>query len=145
MKTQPNNNRSERGSQMVETSLILIVFLMMLIGTIDFGQVLYFHQSLVERARAAARYGAINPTDTTGIQNMAVYNVASYSGSAPSAMLPGMTTSMVNVQDLGNNSNEARIMVTISGYPINFISPYIAQQFNNRPVIVCLTAENQLP
>jgi len=54
---------SERGSQMVETSLILLTFLLMLIGTIDFGQVLYFHQSLVERARAAARYGAINPTD----------------------------------------------------------------------------------
>ena len=59
---------------MVETSLVLLTFLMLLIGIIDFGQVLYFHQSLVERARAAARYGAINPTDTTGIQNVAVYN-----------------------------------------------------------------------
>ncbi|MCU1339853.1 MAG: TadE family protein [Bryobacterales bacterium] len=129
---------------MVETSLILLVFLMMLIGTIDFGQVLYFHQSLVERARAAARYGAINPTDTTGIKNMAVYNVATY-GTAPPAVLPGMTTSMVGVQDLGINTPEARIMVTISGYPINFISPYIAQQFNNRPVIVTLSAESQVP
>jgi Flp pilus assembly protein TadG len=129
---------------MVETSLILIVFLMMLIGTIDFGQVLYFHQSLVERARAAARYGAIHPTDTTGIQNMAVYNVASTAGS-PTAVLPAMTTGMVSVQNLNANTPEARIMVTISGYPINFISPYIAQQFNNRPVIVCLTAENQVP
>jgi len=52
---------------------------------------------------------------------------------------------MVAVQNLGANTNDARIQVTISGYPINFISPYIAQQFNNRPVIVCLTAENQLP
>jgi hypothetical protein len=129
---------------MVETSLMLLTFLMILIGTIDFGQVLYFHQSLVERARAAARYGAIHPTDTTGIQNMAVYGMASPGGS-PVAVLPGMTTSMVSVQDLSANTPEARLMVTISGYPINFISPYIAQQFNNRPVIVCLTAENQVP
>jgi Flp pilus assembly protein TadG len=129
---------------MVETALILIVFLMMLIGIIDFGQVLYFHQSLVERARAAARYGAINPTDSAGIQNMAVYNVATTTGS-PIAVMPGLTTAMVNVQDLSVNTPEARIMVTISGYPINFISPYIAKQFNNIPVIVCLSAENQVP
>ena len=53
---------SERGQSFVETGLVLLIFLMLLIGIIDFGQVLYFHQSLVERARAAARYGAINPT-----------------------------------------------------------------------------------
>ena len=146
MKTQPGRRKThrERGSGMVETSLVLLTFLMLLIGIIDFGQVLYFHQSLVERARAAARYGAINPTDITGIQNVAVYGMDSPGGS-PVAVLPNMTTSMVNVQDLGNNTPEARIMVTISGYPINFISPYIARQFNNRPVIVCLTAENQVP
>jgi Flp pilus assembly protein TadG len=129
---------------MVETALLLLVFLTTLVGILDFGQVLYFHQSLVERARAAARYGAIHPTDTTGIQNVAVYNSATVTGT-PVAVLPGMTTAMVNVQDLGNNTPAARVMVTISGYPINFISPYIAQQFNNRPVIVSMTAESQVP
>jgi Flp pilus assembly protein TadG len=144
MRTQltKRNTRSQRGSGMVETALILLTFLMMLIGTIDFGQVLYFHQSLVERARAAARYGAINPTDSTGIKNVALYN-STTAGTTP--LLPGLTAAMVSVQDLGINSPEARVMVTISGYPINFISPYIAQQFNNRPVIVCMSAESQLP
>jgi Flp pilus assembly protein TadG len=127
---------------MVETSLILLTFIMMLIGVIDFGQVLYFHQSLVERARAAARYGAIHPTDTAAIQNVAVYNATTV---VPPSVLPGMTTAMVNVQDLNPNTPQARVMVTISGYPINFISPYIAKQFNNRPVIVSITAENQVP
>ena len=135
---------------MVETALLLLVFLTTLIGILDFGQVLYFHQSLVERARAAARYGAVcygftpTPCTATDIQNVAVYNSATISGS-PVAVLPGLTTSMVNVQDLGNNTPAARVMVTISGYPINFISPYIAQQFNNRPVIVSITAEPQVP
>ena len=129
---------------MVETALILLTFILMLIGTIDFGQVIYFHQSLVERARAAARYGAINPTDTTGIQNIAVYNTATTSGS-PTPVLPGLTTAMVTPSNTGANTPEARIMVTISGYPINFISPYIAKQFNNRPVIVSMSAESQVP
>jgi hypothetical protein len=129
---------------MVETALILLTFILMLIGTIDFGQVIYFHQSLVERARAAARYGAINPTDTTGIQNIAVYNAASPPGT-PTPVLPGLTTAMVTLSNTGANTPEARIMVTISGYPINFISPYIARQFNNRPVIVSMSAESQVP
>jgi Flp pilus assembly protein TadG len=129
---------------MVETALILLTFILILIGTIDFGQVIYFHQSLVERARAAARYGAINPTDTTGIKNIAVYNSATVP-SPPTAVLPYMTTAMVGVQDLGANTPEARIQVTISTYPINFISPYIARQFNNRPVIVSMSAESQVP
>ena len=139
-----SKKHSERGSSMVETSLILLTFILMLVGTIDFGQVIYFHQSLVERARAAARYGAVNPTDTTGIKNMAVYNNANPPGS-PTPVLPAMTTSMVDVQDLSANTPEARIQVTISSYPINFISPYIAKQFNNRPVIVSISAETQVP
>ena len=132
---------SERGQSMVETALILLVYLMILIGIIDFGQVLYFHQSLVERARAAARYGAIHPTDTTGIQNMAVYNVSTYSGGAPPAILGGMTTSMVDVQNPDVNTVAARVVVTISGYPIVFISPYIAKTFNNRAIMVSMSAE----
>ena len=129
---------------MVETSLILLTFLLMLIGTIDFGQVLYFHQSLVERARAAARYGAVHPTDTTAIKNVAVYNNANPPGT-PSAILPGMTVGMVDVQNLGADTPEARVEVTITGYTINFLSPYIAQSFNNRPVKVSITAEPQVP
>jgi Flp pilus assembly protein TadG len=131
---------SERGQSMVETALILLVYLMILIGIIDFGQVLYFHQSLVERARAAARYGAINPTDTTGIKNVAVYNMATITGS-PAPILGGMTTSMVDVQNPDVNTAAARVVVTISGYPINFISPYIAKSFNNRAIMVAMSAE----
>lgn len=139
-------NHSERGQSFVETGLVLIIFLMLLIGIVDFGQVLYFHQSLVERARAAARYGAINPTDTTGIQKMAVYN----SATAPSgsvAVLNGLTTAMVNVQNPDVNTSAARVVVTISNYPISFISPYIARTFTNRPVMVAMSSEggNQVP
>jgi Flp pilus assembly protein TadG len=142
----PSKRNSQRGSNLVETSLILLTFLTMLIGVIDFGQVLYFHQSLVERARAAARYGAVClPTcSTTNVQNVAVYNNSSPSGT-PVAILPGMTTSMVNVQNLNANTADAQVVVTISNYPINFISPYIARQFNNRPVTVAMSAESEVP
>jgi predicted permease len=75
---------------------------------------------------------------------MAVYNSPTLPSPAV-AVLPGLTTAMVTPSNTGANTPEARVMVTISGYPINFISPYIAQQFNNRPVIVSSTAESQVP
>jgi Flp pilus assembly protein TadG len=140
---QPRKKRqTERGSTLVESVLILLTFLLVLIGTVDFGQVIYFHQALVERARVAARYGAIHPTDTTGIQNMAVYNTSD--GSTPK-VLPDLTTGMVNVQNPDVNTSAARVVVTISAYPIHFMSPYIAQTFNSLPIQTTISSETQMP
>jgi Flp pilus assembly protein TadG len=137
-------NRAERGSTMVESALTLLTFFLMLIGAIDFGQVMYFHQSLVERARTAVRYGVINPTNTDGIKNMAVYNSVTVTGTPP-AVLPNLTKAMVDVQNPDANTPNARVVVTISGYPINFLSPYIAQSFNNLAVTVSMSSETQVP
>jgi len=127
---------------MVESALVLLTFFVMLIGTVDFGQVLFFHQSLVERARTAVRYGVTNPTDVNGIKNMAVYNTVT---GAPPAVLPNLTTAMVNVTNPDANTSNARVVVTISGYPINFLSPYITQSFNNLAVTVAMSSETQVP
>jgi Flp pilus assembly protein TadG len=136
--------RNERGSALLESALVLLTFVLMLIGTVDFGQVIYFHQSLVERARAAARYGAVHPTDTTGIKNMAVYNSATTT-ELSTRVLPNLTTSMVDVRNPDINTTSARVVVTITGYPINFFSPYIAQTFNNRAIQVAMPSETQVP
>ena len=117
---------------------------MMVIGVIDFGQVLYLHQSLVERARSAARYGAINPTNSAGIQNMAVYNTATVAN-GQTAMLAGLTTAMVNVQNADINTPNARVVVTISGFPMQFFTPGLARAFTGRNVVVAMTAESQVP
>ena len=137
-------NRLERGSAMVESALVLLTFFVLLIGTVDFGQVIYFHQSLVERARTAVRYGVTNPTNTAGIQNMAVYNTVTVTGT-PAAVLPNLTTAMVNVQNPDINTSSARLVVTISGYPINFLSPYITRSFSNLAVTVAMSSETQVP
>ena len=83
MKT-ANRNKRERGSAaIVEGSLILLVLLSMLVAIVDFGQFLFIHQTLTERAREAVRYGIVNnPTDTTSIQNVVLYGQAS-GGSVP--------------------------------------------------------------
>ena len=54
-------------------------------------------------------------------------------------------TQMIDVQNLGINSTEARVIVSISGYTINFLSPYIAGSFTNQPIVVAVTSETQVP
>ena len=133
-------SKRERGQAMLESGLVMLIFLSFLIGTLDFGQFLFFHQSLVERARAAARYGAINPTDSTGTTNVAVYNMAApASGASP--ILGGLTTAMVSVVSSDPSTPEARITVTITGYPFTFLSPYIGGSHTVRPVVATMASE----
>lgn len=121
-----------RGSAMVETSLVLIVFLMMLIGIADIGQMLFLHVSLVERVREGLRYGVIT-YDTTAIQNIVLYGTASPpDGATPSFNL---TASMVNVSRMDAKTPEDRIVITLSNYPIQWFSPYIATKTTGKPIV----------
>jgi len=57
MSISSSRRRTSKGGAFVEMALIYLVFLIMLIGAFDFGQFLFVHQALVERARFAARRG----------------------------------------------------------------------------------------
>ena len=122
---------------MVELALIFIVFFCMLVGAFDFGQFLFIHQALVERARWAARWGMINANATTSqIQNMVMYGQTT----AGTSGYFGLTSSMVTVTASDSNTWNWRISVLISNYPYQMFSPYIAGTYNgpNINVIVPL-------
>ena len=53
----PRRKIGSSGHVMIEAAFIFVVFFSMLIGAFDFGQFLFVHQALVERARMAARWG----------------------------------------------------------------------------------------
>ena len=139
---------NRRGQSLLENALVLIVLATFLVGILDFGQFLYFHQSLAERARAAARYGAVNPTDKTGIQNVAVYNdpIGAASGAAP--LLPNLTIAMIAVCLPGEVSctdpgqgPDSRVTVTISRYQMASYNLVIPRSFTNKPITVSLPSE----
>ena len=142
------NRWNRRGQALVESSLVLLVVLAFLIGTLDFGQFLYFHQSLSERARAAARYGAVNPTDTTGIQNVAVYNDPAGTSNGATPLIPNFTTAMVAVCLPGDGTcsdsstgPDWRVTVTISGYQMITFNLLLPSSFTNKPITVSLPSE----
>jgi len=128
-------SRRTRGHVIVETAFVFIAFAMMMIGIFDFGQFLFVHQALVERARYAARWGAINdPTDSTSIVNMVLYNQSS----APSGSSTyfNLTSSNVSVTNPGSGTNDYRLNVQISGYSYTVLSPYIGGVFTGIPITV---------
>jgi len=129
------SRKKQRGQAFIESALIMLIFVPVLVGIADFGQVIYFHASLTERARAAARYGAVHTyTDGSAIQNVAVYNDPS-PATGTAGLVPYLTTSLVTatLNDAGTDS--ARITVTITNYPFNFISGFMSQSTWYKTVI----------
>lgn len=116
----PNGRR--RGSALVETGLTLTAFMFMLIGIADFGQFLFVHQALVERARYSARWGALSdPSNVAAIQNMVVYNQTTAIGNG----YLGLTASNVNVTNPGAGTDDSRVAISIHDYSYTVLSPYI--------------------
>ncbi len=128
--------RTSKGSVIVEAALVFMAFITMLIGIFDFGQFLFIHQALVERARYAARWGAINdPTDSTSITNMVLY----YQSTTPANGTPSyfnIASSNVSVTNPNSGTNNYRLNITISGYTYTVLSPYIGGTYTGPPITV---------
>ena len=135
-----DTRRSERGQTLVEGALALTVFFSLLFGVIDCGLVLVRHQSLVERVRAAVRWGVVRPWDGTGeqIANLILYDRPA--GSPVSGGYLGLTRE--NVQVRYRPASPARpddkmLSVSIVNFHYQFLSPWITQIFiNPRPVLI---------
>ena len=143
MDTNIKNNRERRGAKslrkksggsvIVETALIFLVFACLLLGAFDFGQFLFVHQALVERARYAARWGAItDPTDSASITNMVLYNSPTGSGTG----YFNLTIDNVFVTNPGAGTDNYVLNVKLSGYQYTRVSPYIAGSYTGPQINV---------
>jgi Flp pilus assembly protein TadG len=122
------SRQRQRGQMFVESGLVMLIFLPVLIGVMDFGQFLYLHLSLTERTRAAAHYGAITTyTDGTAIVNVAIYNDPAGSANGATPLLPNLQSAdstkngYVSATLTSPGTDDARIRVTIANYPYSFL------------------------
>src|SRR5229473_7861824 len=121
------SRQNQRGQMFVESGLIMLIFLPVLIGIMDFGQFLYLHLSLTERTRAAAHYGAVNTFVAADVANVAIYNDPAGAANGATPLLPNLQTTSstgegyvtASLTDAG--TDDARIRVTITNYPYNFL------------------------
>src|SRR5262249_9585186 len=118
-----------RGQALIETSLTILIFVPVLIGILDFGQFLYFHQSLTDRVRAGARYGAVHTFNATKIANYVLYNDDTGTTNGATALLPNIndpaatpdtTIGSISATLSGSGTDDARVTVSITNYPFQF-------------------------
>jgi len=133
--------KGQKGQTLLESSLVLTTLLLMLIGIVDFGQFLFFHQVLTDRARAGARYAAVNPYDATSIQNVVVYNSPIAPSGSPTGLF-GLTPSNVTVTPTPSTGAPDYVQVKISGFPIHLISPFLTKSYTPRNIIATRQTEN---
>ncbi len=121
-----------RGSNLVESALILLLFIVLLVGIMDLAQILFFQHFLTERAQTGAHYAALHANDLTAVRNMVIYN----SPAAPEgggAGLFGLTTSMVTVTRYDTATEDDRVEVSIAGYPFTAVSPWLPHSLDPGP------------
>lgn len=145
-------SRSQRGQALVEAVLTLTAFVVIFVGMIEIGEILYIHQTLVERTRSAVRWGAVNPWDSTNSPTK-IANVVLYGTPTPgddSTPIFGLSSSNVSVaRPQPDYSAADRIVVSVGGYSLTFFSSAIAQLSgsNSQPSgqFTGLTIQESLP
>jgi hypothetical protein len=131
---------SRRGSTLVEGAIVLLVFVVVFVGILDMGQVLFFHQFLNDRVRAGARYAVVHSYNTTAIQNVVSYNSPNVpNGGSP---LFGLSPSMVQVNHYDIGTPTERVKVSISTYTMHFLSPWLMASFTPGPFTAVMPIES---
>jgi hypothetical protein len=131
----------QKGQALVEGTLVLLVFFVLLFGVVDVGQVLVAHQSLVERVRAAVRWGVVRPWDGTGeqIANLILYDQPEEPRASRGGYF-GLTRADVQVRyqpRLPARPDDETLSVAVVNYHYRFISPWLPEGFvNPRPVMI---------
>ncbi len=136
--------KNERGQTLVEAALVLFVFLSLILGVTDCAQVLFAHQSLVERVRSAARWGSVH--DWQGpdpIVNLVLYGQIQEPARAQSGFL-GMTPANVRVTyrpATPDRPDDQTLSVAIVNFQSHLYSPFLARALvSPRPVMVSVPA-----
>jgi hypothetical protein len=128
----------QKGQSLVESALTLGVFFAMVVGLLDVGQLLFLHQTLVERARESVRWGAVHRYDAAAMQNVVLFGTAA--PAASDTPFWGLKRSNVSVSnpncEVAFDSN-CRVKVVISGYSY----PLLSSAFTGGTIAASLPSE----
>jgi hypothetical protein len=126
---QVNRKKSRRGSALVEASLIFLLGGGLMVGSFDIAQMLFMHQTVVDRTRAAARYGSVNAYDSGKIRNMVLFGTPTVGNPAPPTGLFGMNASNVTITRVNANTWDDRLNITVTGYSYPLFSAVLVNGF----------------
>ena len=131
---------SRRGSTLVETTLILLTFVVMCIGVLDVGQFLYLEQSIVERTRQVARTAIVQNYTADQVVNAVLYgSTESRDPGSPGYL--GLSTANVSATIADPTANEKRLVVVVKGLQLVTFSPFLPRQMKSLPVRISIPLE----
>ncbi len=113
--------RRQAGQSLIESALILTAFMGLIIGMAGIGQLLFVRETLADRARMAARWGALNNYDPAAIRSMVLFGTAD---TAPGqTAFFGLAPAAVEVSNPGCPGPACRVSVAIPEHGIRSVEP----------------------
>jgi len=139
--------RRRRGQSLIEATLVLLVFFALLLGVIDCGQVMFAHQSLVERVRSAVRWSVVHPWQGNDpVINLVLYDQPDEPRMTTPTFL-GLKPENVVVQYRAatiERPDDETVTVSIVNFQSQFFSPWIARTLvSPRPVSMTAPMANR--
>jgi len=112
--------RNQQGSTLIETAVVLPVFLTFLLGLFRFAQIGYGYNNLTYAVRAAARYGSVHslssvsPATTTSMQSVVVPYMDGTGATQSPANCPGNNCFAVAYSGTAGTGNVIGNTLTVS-------------------------------
>ncbi len=126
-----------RGQALVEFTIFVPVFLLLLLITVDFGRVFFSDIEINNAAREGASYAATNPTDTTGIQTHVVQETDAQSQrgagtvTVPTVACQDSTGAAIACSAATGGTGSGNTVSVHVSEPFVFFTPLINGFFNN--------------
>lgn len=122
--------KDERGQSLVETALILPVLIIILLGIIDFGRIMYSYAHLHMAAQETVRMGGLGKNDTEIVTFAKDY-----------VTLNPIDQLRINISP-GDASRDSGDYVTVKlEYPFQFFTPFVSSLF---PSSLSIKAESTI-
>jgi hypothetical protein len=113
--------QNQAGQSLIESTLILTAFMGLIIGMSGIGQLLFIRQTLADRARMAARFGALNSYDPAAIRRMVLFGTADAEPGQTAFF--GLKADAVKVSNPGCPGPACRVSVAIPEQGIRSVEP----------------------
>ena len=126
---------SEYGAALVETAFLLPFLVLLLVGMVDVGRVLFLRTPLLEAAQEGANYASFYSSSYSDIQLRVIESIDS----------PNLTAAEVTVEcidDAPSDGTPDRVTVTVE-HDIDLILPFMAS-FLGDPVTLTSSATGDL-
>ncbi len=116
-----SRGRGQAGQSVIESALILAAFMGLIIGMAGIGQLLFVRETLADRARMAARWGALNSYDPAAIRRMVLFGTAE--ATPGQSAFFGLSPAAVDVSNPGCPGPACRVSVAIPEHGIRSVEP----------------------